>query len=142
MGARGYDVNWLLQNEGNWGCGNSGVVACWPAVEDGWWFFASGCVEIFWRWVHCQRGVGRVASYGRYLTAREPPWKRYGLPPIVNIIQIVHGFFIWPQGLTSGFNFYSHFSHLFLLCLPLHTHLVFVWFFLPILLLSSNFTTF
>ena len=38
--------------------------------------------------------------------AREPPWKQNGLPPIVNIMQIGHGFFASSQGLASGFNFY------------------------------------
>ena len=29
-----------------------------------------------------------MGSYGRYLTARESPWKQNGLPSIVNIMQI------------------------------------------------------
>ena len=65
-----------------------------------------------------------------------------GLPPIVNIMQIAHGLFTSPQGLTSGFSFYSHFAHSLLLCLPLHSHLVFVWFSLLFSFLSSNVTTF
>ena len=95
-----------------------------------------------WRWVHWQRRARCVASQGRYLTAREPPWKQNGLPPTVNIMKIAHGFFTSPQGLTYVFHFYSHFPHSVLLCLPLHSHLVFVRFFLLFLLLSSNFTAF
>ena len=49
--------------------------------------------------------------------AREHPWKQNGLPPVVNIMQIAHGFFTSPQGFnyrpTPGFNFYSHFPHSF-----------------------------
>ena len=67
-----------------------------------------------------------MASWGRYLTARKTPWKQNGLPPMVNIMQIAHGFFASPQDLTSGINLYSHFPHSFLLCLPLHSHLVLV----------------
>ena len=40
-------------------------------------------VEICWRWVHWQRGVGCLGIQSRYLTAREPPWERNGLPPIL-----------------------------------------------------------
>ena len=53
-------------------------------------------------------------------------------------------YFTSPEHPTSGFNFHLHSPHYisFLLCLPLHWHLV--WFTLPFLLLSlsSNFTTF
>ena len=71
--------------------------------------------------------------------AREPPWKQNGLPPVVNTTQIAHGFFTSPLGFASGFNFYSHFPNSFLLCLPLHSHVVFVRFSLPFSLLRSNF---
>ena len=40
------------------------------------------------------KGVGCAGSQARrYLTARKPPWKQNGLPPIVNIMQIAHDFF-------------------------------------------------
>ena len=83
-----------------------------------------------------------MASYDWYLTARESPWKQNGLPPIVNIMQIAYGFFTSQQGVMSGFKFYSHFPHSCLLCLPLYSHLVFIWFSLPFSLLSSNITAF
>ena len=74
--------------------------------------------------------------------ARETPWKQNGLPPVFNIMQIAHALFTSPQDLSSGFNFYSHFPHSFLLCLPLLSHFAFVSFSLPFSLLSSNFMAF
>ena len=52
------DVSWLLQNWRGWGCGSSGTGLCWQIVQDGWWISSTACVEICWRWVHRQRGVG------------------------------------------------------------------------------------
>ena len=99
-------------------------------------FSISDCLEISWRWVHWQRESD-------VWLVRAGTWRPGNLhrsrPSITNIMQIAHDFFTSPQGLTSAFNFYSHFPHSFLLCLPLHSHFVFVWFFLPFSLLSSKF---
>ena len=54
--------SWLLHNEGNCGCRNGGASVSWQTVEDGWWFFATACVEICWRWILWQKGVGCVSS--------------------------------------------------------------------------------
>ena len=61
------DLSWLWQDVRNWGCGKAGAGVCWRTVEDWWWLFPAACVEICWRWVHKQRGVGSV---GRLLTAK------------------------------------------------------------------------
>lgn len=38
-------------------------------------------------WTHWENRAGCVGSYGRNMTAREPPWQQNGLPPIVNIMR-------------------------------------------------------
>ena len=68
------DASWLLQDGGNWGCGNSGTGACWQTVEDGWWTSSTACVEICWSWVHWQRGFGCLGSEGSCMMARKPLW--------------------------------------------------------------------
>ena len=49
----------------------------------------SACVEICRGWAQWESGVRCVGSWGRNMTAREPPWKQNGLPSTVNIKQIV-----------------------------------------------------
>ena len=90
MGVGNHEVmcRWrqlTLAGERNWGCANGGAGVSWQTVRHRWWFFATACVEIFWRWVHWQRGVRCVGSQGR-----EAPWEQNRLPPLVNITQITH----------------------------------------------------
>ena len=89
MRLRAIDVSWLLQNEGNCGCGNGGAGVCRQIVQDWWRLFASG---IALRQVHWQKGLRCVGIRGSYLTARNPPWEQNGSPPIVNIMQISHSY--------------------------------------------------
>ena len=73
------------------GVGNSEIGVCWQTVEDKWSISSTACVEICWRWVHWQRGVGCLSSQDSYLMATKPPWEQNGQPPKVNIMQISHG---------------------------------------------------
>ena len=51
--------------------------------------FGCACVKICWGWANWDSRHRYVGSWGRNLKAREPPWKQNGLPPMVNIMQIV-----------------------------------------------------
>ena len=96
-----------------------------------------------WRWVHWQRRPRCVASQGRYLMAREPPWKQNGLPPTVNIMKIAHGFFTSPQGRVCIPFLFTLPTFSFIVS-PAHstpTSFLFDFFFF-FSLLSSNFTAF
>ena len=53
---------------------------CWVVI------LGSGCVEIYYRLACWERGVQCVGSWSRNVTAREPPSKQNGLPPMVNIM--------------------------------------------------------
>ena len=55
-------ISWLFKNKVNWWCGNGKATVCWLPLVNGWSFFAIACVEIGWRWVHWQRGVGCVGG--------------------------------------------------------------------------------
>ena len=43
------------------------------------------------RWVYWQREIGCEADQGSYQTDKKLSWQQNWLPPIVNIMRIVHG---------------------------------------------------
>ena len=74
-----------------------------------------------------------VPSHFYYVSHSTPTSFLFGFSSIfITELELqLFGIFSSCSKLLSGFNFYLHFpcSKSFLLCLPLHSHLVFVWFF-------------